>query len=193
MAKTDNPLKVIADRHSEDYVSWLLGKECQLIAIHPTELSETERRADIVYEIQSQQGQSFIQHIEFQQYRPSDEPMPFRMTEYAVRLWKQHHLPVCGAVIYLLPEADVNDPGYFEMVCPFDQSQILRCYYRVVRLWEIDGRHFLEENSPGLYPLVPLTRLDTPRETLQQVVQRIRDIPQSQTKSDLFLGVWLMS
>jgi len=193
MAKTDNPLKVIVDRHAEDYVSWLLGKDCQLIAKHPTELSETERRADMVYEIQNQQGQSFIQHIEFQQYRPSDEPMPFRMTEYAVRLWKKHHLPVCGTVIYLLTEADVNDRGYFEMVCPLDQSQILRCHYKVVRLWKIDGRHLLEGDYLGLYPLVPLTRLENPKETLQQVVQRIRSIPQAQTKADLLFGVWLIS
>ncbi len=192
MAKADNPLKVLADRHADDYVSWLLSSGCQLLKKHPTDLPETERRADIVCEI-SYEDSTFILHVEFQQYRPSDEPMPFRMTEYAIRLWKKHHLPICGVVIYLLKEADVNDPGYFSLVCPLDKEQVMRCHYKVVRLWEIDGQRLLESNTVGLYPLIPLTRLENPEETLKQAIKEIRDIKQEQTKADLLFGTWLLS
>lgn len=69
MAKADNPLKVLADRHTDDYISWLLNSGCQLLKKHPTDLPETERRADAVYEITDEDSNTFILHLEFHQRR----------------------------------------------------------------------------------------------------------------------------
>ncbi|GAB1542086.1 DUF4351 domain-containing protein [Scytonema sp. NUACC21] len=168
----DNVCKYLAEQYPAEFVRWLLGIEPQEINILKTELSLEPIRADSVIFLQTANQ---ILHIEFQTSTSSNPPLPFRMLDYSVRLKRQYQCGVTQVIVFLQEED--NKIVFTEEYR--DETTVHR--YRVVRLWEQDSALFLA--NPGLLPLAPLTRTDSPQGLLARVaenVDRISDRDQRQ-------------
>ena len=170
----DNICKRLAAEYPSAFVHWLLAVDAVDIEKLPTELNKEPIRADALYFL-PELGQ--ILHLEFQTEPQSSPPLPVRMLDYFVRLYRQYGYPVDQVVIFLKPTN--NDAAYLQQFAV--GNTIHR--YRVIRLWEQDPAPLLA--NPGLLPLAVLARTDSPTSLLQEVAARVDIIEQRQQKSDI--------
>ncbi|MBW4505604.1 MAG: Rpn family recombination-promoting nuclease/putative transposase [Scytonematopsis contorta HA4267-MV1] len=161
----DNTCKYLAEEYPKDFVRWLLGVETQDITVLKTELFLEPIRADSVILLQLTNR---ILHLEFQTDPISKPPIPFRMGDYSFRLKRKYGCPVTQVVIFL--QETTNEAAFIEEYR--DETTIHR--YHVIRMWEQDPALFLD--NPGLLPLAPLTKTDSPRALLAQVAERVAKI-----------------
>ncbi len=122
----DSTCKFIALEYSRDLATWLLGKPLELTEIKPSELSLEPIRADTLIFLESEE---LILHIEFQ--TDPKEDIPYRMLDYATRLYRRYpHKPIHQVVIYLRksdsPKVRQND---------YKQGKTSH-QFEVIRLWE---------------------------------------------------------
>ena len=94
----DNICKYLSQQYPESFASWILGEVPTSIDILKTELSVEPIRADFVAMLQTQNR---ILHLEFQVEAISDPPLPLRMLDYYVRLYRQYNCPIEQFVIFL--------------------------------------------------------------------------------------------
>jgi hypothetical protein len=142
------------------------------------ELPAESIRADIVFRVQRQGGMTVVLHIEFQG-RTSRPRMPWRMLDYVVRLAQEHRLPIHSAVLYLDQGAGSQDTGRHEHLGA-DGSVMLAWSYQVVHLWQMRAEELLALGRRSLLPLVGLTKIERPTETMTQVVAAIRAEPDTE-------------
>jgi predicted transposase/invertase (TIGR01784 family) len=159
----DNVCKYLAEEYPRDFVRWLLNIESVNVEVLKTELKTEPLRADSL--ILLQVGNKIL-HSEFQTLPDYDNPMPFRMLRYWVRLQEKYpSAEIEQVVIFLKPTTS-------EQVFENSYSKPnLNFHYRVIRLWEQPPDLFLA--TPGLLPLAPLTRTEEPRVLLEQVASQI--------------------
>ncbi|MFN6247724.1 Rpn family recombination-promoting nuclease/putative transposase, partial [Microcystis sp.] len=122
----DSTCKFIALEYSRDLATWLLGKPLELTEIKPSELSLEPIRADTLIFLESEE---LILHIEFQ--TDPKEDIPYRMLDYATRLYRRYpSKPIHQVVIYLRksdsPTVRQND---------YKQGKTSH-QFEVIRLWE---------------------------------------------------------
>jgi predicted transposase YdaD len=99
------------------------------------------------------------------------------MLDYYVRLTRQYKVPVIQVVIFL---QETNEKEVF-IEAYSSETTIHR--YRVIRMWEQDSALFL--NNPGLLPLAPLTRTNSPQSLLSQVSENVAKISDRETQQDI--------
>ncbi|XPM53150.1 MAG: Rpn family recombination-promoting nuclease/putative transposase [Leptolyngbya sp. IPPAS B-1204] len=174
----DNVCKTLAEQYPVNFVRWLLGAEAGIsdpVQVLKTELSLEPIRADAVTFLRLS---SRILHLEFQTTPESEPPLPFRMLDYWVRLYRQHRCAITQIVLFLKPtESEAVQVERFEA-----ENTLHR--YRVIRLWEQDPTPLLADQA--LLPLAVLARTDSPAKLLQQVanqVNRIEDTGQQRNLS----------
>jgi predicted transposase/invertase (TIGR01784 family) len=161
----DNLCKLLSEKHPATFASWVLGTPQTSVKVLKTELSIEPIRADYVTFLQLE---GRILHLEFQTKLESTPPLPLRMLDYWVRLYRLYRLPITQVVVLLLPPA----PGtVIETVFCVETT---RHEYRVIRLWEENPEPFL--NDPALLPLAPLTATTQPQALLQQVVGKVNQL-----------------
>ncbi|QLE55283.1 DUF4351 domain-containing protein [Nostoc sp. TCL26-01] len=161
----DNLCKLLSEKHPETFASWVLGTPQTVVKVLKTELSIEPIRADYVTFLQLE---GRILHLEFQTQLESTPPLPLRMLDYWVRLYRLYRLPITQVVVLLLPPA----PGtIIETAFTVENT---RHEYRVIRMWEENPEMFL--NEPALLPLAPLTATTQPQQLLQQVVQQVNQV-----------------
>jgi predicted transposase YdaD len=122
-------------------------------------------RADYVTFLQLQ---GHILHLEFQTKLESTPPLPLRMLDYWVRLYRLYRLPITQVVVLLLP------PSPETVIETVFCVETTRHEYRVIRLWEENPELFL--NDPALLPLAPLAATTQPQALLQQVVGKVSQL-----------------
>lgn len=122
-------------------------------------------RADYVTFLQLQER---ILHLEFQTKLESTPPLPLRMLDYWVRLYRLYRLPITQVVVLLLPSTPET---IIETVFNVETT---RHEYRVICLWQENPELFL--NNQALLPLAPLTATTQPQALLQQVVQQLNQL-----------------
>ena len=168
----DNICKYLAEEYPENFARWLFPTQATEIEVLKTELSLEPIRADSVTLLQSSNQ---ILHLEFQTLPGSEPPLPLRMLDYWLRLYRQYRCPIEQVIIFLKPTTS-------EAVFVNEFTAINTWHrYRVIRLWEQDPAPFLADNA--LLPLATLTKTETPRNLLEQVaaqVARIESTPQRQ-------------
>jgi len=170
----DNVCKRLAAEYPSALVQWLLAVDAVDIEVLPTELSLEPIRTDAVY-LLPQLGQ--ILHLEFQTEPKSNPPVPLRMLDYWVRLYRQHRCPIEQVVIFLRPtNSEIVFTEQFAV-----GNTVHR--YRVIRIWEQDPAPLLA--NPALLPLAVLARTDTPTYLLEQVAARVDMIEGRQQRSDI--------
>lgn len=161
----DNLCKYLAENYPDRFAEWLLGYPVKSDEAQPlkTELSSEPIRADFLTLIGMSER---ILHIEFQTEIASDPPLPLRMLDYWVRLYRQHRVPVTQAIILLRPTtAELPDTFQLEQTSH---------RYNVIRMWEQDAVPLLQ--NPGLLPLAVLAQTDAPEQLLQQVAEQVRQV-----------------
>lgn len=81
----DNLCKLLSEKHPDRFAAWILGESPDQVKVLKTELSIEPIRADSITFLQTQDR---ILHLEFQVKLESDPPLPLRMLDYWVRLYR---------------------------------------------------------------------------------------------------------
>jgi predicted transposase/invertase (TIGR01784 family) len=157
----DNFSKFLTDEYPQDFSSWLLGEPIEFTELLPKELSIEPIRADSMILLQSLR---VILHLEFQ--TDPDLDMPFRMADYALRIYRKFpDRQLVQVVIYL---RKTTSSQVYET--RFAANNFVH-EFRVVRLWEEETEPFLQ--SPGLLPYAALTNTDDREGVLREVARKI--------------------
>ncbi len=165
----DNLCKLLSEKHPVTFASWVLGTPQTEVTVLKSELSIEPIRADYVTFLQLQER---ILHLEFQTKLESTPPLPLRMLDYWVRLYRLYRLPITQVVVLLLP------PTPETVIETAFNLETTRHEYRVIRIWEENPELFL--NNQALLPLAPLTATTQPQALLQQVVERVNQLKPQQ-------------
>lgn len=144
------------------------------IQLLPTELSLDPIRSDALYFLPDRQ---YILHLEFQTVPASNPPLPLRMLDYSVRLYRQYECPIEQVVIFLK-----QTTSFAVYVDQFSFGNTTH-RYRVVRLWEQEPAPLLA--SPALLPLAVLARTDSPEVLLEQVAARVDMIEEREQQQNI--------
>ncbi|MBD2330075.1 Rpn family recombination-promoting nuclease/putative transposase [Alkalinema sp. FACHB-956] len=169
----DNLSKFLIQQYSQDFAAWLLGEPIALTELKPTELSIEPIRADSVILLKSQQ---VIVHCEFQ--TNPDRDLPFRMADYALRIYRKYPDRTLVQVVVYLRETTSE----WVYITQFAGNQ-LRHEFQVVRLWEQSPEAFLQR--PGLLPYAVLTQTNDREALLREVARRLDEIPDRTERSNL--------
>src|SRR3989440_949734 len=123
--------------------------EAELVSEENIEIKRELLRADLVYLVQYK-GKAHILNLELQ--TNADSEMAFRMLLYHVELHLHYRLPVISVVLYLF-EASVVEPPFRET--GGDEEEILTLHYRVIALWTLDAREYVQKRIVGMYTFLP--------------------------------------
>lgn len=177
----DDTCRFLAEHFSADFASWLLGEPVTMTELKPSELSLEPIRADAMILLQSE---DCILHIEFQTV--PKKKIPFRMLDYRVRGHRLYEdKAMRQVVLYLKPTTS-------ELV--YQTSFALentRHDFQVVRLWEQPASLFLQ--YPGLIPFAVLGQSPDVEATLRQAAERMDQIEDSVTQSNLIAASGILA
>ncbi|MEA5624051.1 Rpn family recombination-promoting nuclease/putative transposase [Nostoc sp. UHCC 0251] len=178
----DNTLKYLVEQYPEDFIRYLLASEATDIQILKTELNQEPIRADSVTFLQTANQ---ILHLEFQTLPASTPPLPLRMLDYWVRLYRQYNCDIEQIVIFLKPTT--SEAVFVDQFTARNTAH----RYRIIRIWEQDPEPLLL--SPGLLPLATLARTDSPQRLLQQVAVQVSMIEEEATKQSISVCTQLLA
>ncbi len=123
----DNTLKYLVEQYPKPFINWLLKSEPTDIQIIKTELTQEPIRADSVTFLQTANK---ILHLEFQTLPTSNPPLPLRMLDYWVRLYRQYNCDIEQCIIFLKPTT--SETAFTnQFIAPNTTHR-----YRVIRMWE---------------------------------------------------------
>jgi predicted transposase YdaD len=153
----------------QDLISWIFPNALYTGELD-TELLKEPVRADRMYTI-TWDGEQMGFHIEFQ--KRHDTNMGRRVWRYNARACDRTDLPIYSVVIYLVDDKrSIAEPPY---AIKLPNGEIIHYFmFRNIKLWEIPSQALLEQNLPGLLPLLPLTREGHQRETVEQMHHRLQ-------------------
>jgi predicted transposase/invertase (TIGR01784 family) len=125
-----------------------------------------------------------ILHIEFQ--TDPNKNIPFRMTDYLLRLHRQFpEMEIYQVVIYLTPS---QSPLVYQTT--FNLGGLSH-KFNVIRIWEQPTEIF--QQYQGLLPFATLSQTDNPEETLRQVARQIENIEDKQVQSNVAASTAIIS
>jgi predicted transposase YdaD len=180
-AEYDNMLKYLTEHHGAALASWLLGRPVGArIRLLKNELSLQPIRADwlALYDLEEE-----ILHVEFEtDPAKSEVPLPLRMLDYFVRLYRLYRKPVRQVVI-VLHQTGVEIPDEFRVGETYHR-------YRVIKIWEQDPAPLLAQE--GLLPLAVLARSGEPDKLLREVAEQIQNVAQLDTRADLTAATFML-
>ncbi len=156
-------------------VAEFLGLEVLEHEILSLELISVEKReTDKIFKITTPEGE-FILHLELQSR--NDPEMARRMLDYLGRIHRQHVLPVLSVVLYL-----GSEPLRMSREVTFTLPGCsLQFQYTIITLNDFTPDQFLNKEEPNHFILAVLTSVDSPREILRTVLQKLRDsVPREQ-------------
>ncbi len=179
----DNTCKFLATQNPTSFVRWLLPHiNSTDVQVLKTELATEPIRADSLILLQAADT---ILHLEFERVPKAEFPLPERMLDYWLRLYRKYHCTIAQVVIFL------KETGSAQVYVDRFQVQNTSHHYRVLRLWEEDPAPFLSD--PALLPFAPLTRSDRPRDLLQQVAEATRQITNLTQRREIIACTAIMS
>ena len=174
----DNICKFLAETFPTDFASW---EAIAFTKLEPSELSVEPIRADSVIFLKSLR---MILHIEFQ--TDPNKNIPFRMTDYLLRLHRQFpDMEIYQVVIYLTPS---ESPLVYQTT--FNLGGLSH-QFNVIRLWEQPTEIF--QQYQGLLPFATLSQTNNPEETLRQVAKQIEEITDKQVQSNVAASTAIIS
>jgi predicted transposase YdaD len=178
----DSTLKYLLETFPQSFVRWLLNTEASPVELLPTELNVEPIRVDGLFFLQVD---TCVLHLEFQTSPQSQPPLPLRMLDYGVRLYRLYDSDIEQVIIFLKP---TNSPAVFETEF---RTRNTTHRYRVIRIWECDRALFL--NDPGLYPLATLAQNETPESLLQEVADKVNEIETPELQRNVSACVQLLA
>lgn len=144
----DHALKSLMGDRAAEIIPQLLP-EAELVSEENIEIKRELLRADLVYVVQYK-GKAHILNLELE--TNADSEMAFRMLLYHVELHLHYRLPVISVVLYLF-EAKVAEPPFRET--GGDGEEILTLHYRVIALWTLNAREYVQKRIIGMYTFLP--------------------------------------
>lgn len=152
----DTVSKNVIQQNPEDWIRFGLGvSDVQVIQILDTEQPTVKsNRADSFIHA-NVNGRHAVIHFEIQTRDSTQIPMPYRIAGYAGRGIENFGMPVYSHVIYLHPDAGRNDPGKYVQGMP---GYNILIQYKVIRLYELEGKTILDVKLKGLIPFAPLMK-----------------------------------
>lgn len=87
----DNICKYLSEEYLDRFARWLLGETPTSVEVLTTELSIEPIKADFLTLLNTQER---ILHLEFQVKAASSPPLPLRMLNYWVRLYRRYNIPI---------------------------------------------------------------------------------------------------
>ncbi|MTJ52968.1 DUF4351 domain-containing protein [Anabaena sp. UHCC 0253] len=178
----DNICRYLTDTYPLSFVQWLIAEDINEIEVLPTELPINPIRADALFRLPKLNR---ILHLEIQTTPKSDTPMPVRMLDYWLRIYRKYLCPVQQVVIFL---QETNSPDVFVDSLIVGNT---RYQYQVIRVWEEDSETLLK--SPALLPLAVLAKTDEPNKLLQQVALEIDKIEEQAQQNTIAACVELLA
>jgi len=178
----DNTLKYLVEQYPEQFIRWLLASEPKDIQILKTELNQEPIRADSVTFLQTANQ---ILHIEFQTIPASTPPLPLRMLDYWVRLYRQYNCDIEQVVIFLKPTS--SEAAFVEQFTARNTSH----RYRIIRMWEQNPEPLL--TSSALLPLATLAQTDSPETLLQQIAVQVSMIEETAIQQSISVCTQLLA
>ncbi|MBD2181258.1 Rpn family recombination-promoting nuclease/putative transposase [Planktothrix sp. FACHB-1355] len=179
---TDNLCKYLAEEYPAEFIQWLLPSETSNIQVLKTELSLEPIRADSITLLQTP---NLILHLEFQTLPASDPPLPLRMLDYWLRLYRKYRCDVEQVVIFL--KSTTSEIAYTNEFT----ARNTRHRYRVIRMWEEDPAPLLANS--GLLPLATLARSDSPQALLAQVAQQVANIEETPQRQNVAACIYVLA
>lgn len=168
----DNICEYLSKEYPDRFARWLLGDIPANVEVLKTELSLEPIKADSLTLLNTQER---ILHLEFQVKAASTPPLPLRMLDYWVRLYRRYNLPVTQVII-LLKETSIVIPEVFAV----EQT---RHSYRVIKMWEQDPELLLQDTA--LLPLASLCRASEPNRLLTRVAEQVANIETTAQKGQI--------
>lgn len=143
----DNALKALMGDHAAEVIPELIP-EAAVVIEQSNEIKQENLRADLVYFIHYE-NELHLLNMELQ--TSSDSNMPARMLRYHVGLHLDYNLPVLSVILYLF-ETSVPTSPYREMS---GQKEQLTFHYRVIALWTLEAREYVEKRAIAMYTFLP--------------------------------------
>lgn len=163
----DDSIKRLFREHPQDYVSWLAAGAIYLGTVSG-ELKNRTRRTDQLLNMAKADKESLL-HIEVQSVE--DREIEHRLLEYNMMAMLTYHKPVISCLLLLRPMAYI--PVSPLVKAAFDEIEVWRFHYRVVKLWEVPADELVRSGLMGLLPLAPLAQGGTELEALTTVVAEL--------------------
>ena len=170
----DNICKYLSEEYPERFAAWLLGQAPVTVEVMKTELTIEPIRADFVTFLRTQEQ---ILHLEFQVEVASEPPLPLRMLDYWVRLYRRYQVPITQVIVLL---KQTSAAAAWEEEFRVGET---RHRYRVVRMWEQDPELLLQDTA--LVPLASLCRTDAPRQLLTRVANEVAKIETTEERGQI--------
>jgi hypothetical protein len=145
----DHALKSLMGDHAAEIIPQFLP-EAEVVLEQNVEIKREMLRADLVYLIHYK-GKTRILNLELQ--TNADEDMPLRLLRYRVELHVEYRLPVISVVLYLF-EARIPEPPFRE-TDDSDEEEGLTMPYRVLTLWTLDAREYVQKRLIAMYTFLP--------------------------------------
>jgi predicted transposase/invertase (TIGR01784 family) len=177
----DNISKFLIEQYSPDFASWLVGEPIVLTELKPSELSLEPIRADALILLQSAE---VVLHCECQ--TNPDSTMPFRMADYALRVYRRFPNKRLVQIVIYLRQTDSERVYQTTFV-----ANGMRHEFQVVRLWEQPTEVFLQR--PGLLPFAALSQTSDRASVLREVAQSIEELPDRQQQSNLSAATGILA
>lgn len=186
----DNLCKYLAETYPVAFVRWLARHylevprdiEASDVEVLKTELPIEPIRADFVTFIRAAEK---LLHIEFHLDPTSDPPLPFRMLDYWVRLFRRYRAPAQQVVILLK-----STPAAQEMPAAFTVGMTHHGFH-VLRLWEVDAAEFLDDVS--LLPLAVLGRAVSGEALLRDIAARVEQVTDTSQRANVSACVQVLA
>jgi predicted transposase YdaD len=163
----DDSIKRLFREHPQDYVSWLV-EGATYVGTVSGELKNRTRYADQLLTI-AKSGKQSLLHIEVQSVE--DRKIEHRLMEYNLFAMETYEMPVLSYLILLRPMAFM--PISPVEISAFDEIDIWRFHYRLVKLWEVPAGELIRSSLLGILPLSPLTKGGTELEPLTTAVNEL--------------------
>lgn len=143
----DNALKALMGDHAAEVIPEFIP-EAAIVIKQNNEIKQENLRADLVYFIHYE-NELHVLNMELQ--TSSDSDMAARMLRYHVGLHLDYNLPVISVILYLF-ETSIPTSPYREMS---GQNELLTFHYRVIALWTLEAREYVERRAIGMYTFLP--------------------------------------
>ncbi|MFQ3580322.1 MAG: Rpn family recombination-promoting nuclease/putative transposase [Chloracidobacterium sp.] len=186
----DNLCKYLAETYPGAFVRWLARHYPEIpgeadtgtVEVLKTELPIEPIRADFVTFIRAADT---LLHIEFHLDPTSDPPLPFRMLDYWVRLFRRYRSPARQVVVLLKPSPAAQlMPDVFS-------AGATRHGFHVLRLWEKPAEELLADDA--LLPLAVLGKADSGEVLLQQAAARVEQLTDPDKRANVSACVQVLA
>lgn len=154
-----------------------LDEEVRVDQLKP-ELITPSRPVDMLYRVTNASGSRLV-HVEVNLHWRNN--LPSRAADYGVRIWLAEQEPVETYILILRPNPKPPQIPPTGVIQAGDLVVIKN--YRLICLWELEAREWLEQGRPHLLPLVPL--MHGGEEELRESMRIVTHLPGEKERQEL--------